>query len=193
MAGEERTTFGEGRRALASLGCAVVLGGMAMLFFASGAPPFTWASVLPALLALLLLYNAVHSLLAGQTPPTTLKLRTTLKPGEETEVVIRQGGPVRFHSLRANLICERIERPQPERDRVMSYPCQSNVFDSGACEIREGAVREFSFVLTIPADAEASLESVKLKIRWRLELWGRVRGRADFMRPFDLEILERDP
>ncbi len=186
------TTFGELRRALASLGCAVVIGGLAALFYASGEQPFKAVSVLPALIALFLLYNTIHSLLAARNPASTLTLeRDTMQPGETTSVLIRQAGPIRLHSLRANLVCERSEREFPDRTRAVTYPCQLNFFDSGPCDVRYAASREFHTKVTIPQDAEPSLMSAGLCIEWRIELWGKVAGGADFMRPFALEITSR--
>ncbi|CAN5692792.1 hypothetical protein BH09VER1_BH09VER1_04240 [soil metagenome] len=190
MSGEKSTTFGEFRRAAASLACGLIIAGLAALFFASGVPPFNWLSIVPGLLALLLFYNSLHSLLASQTPPTTLKLDLkSLRPSQSTDVIIRQPGPVRLHSLRANLICERITKEFPNTTRSITYPCQLNFFDSGPFRIPEAATKDFKAELTIPPDAEPSLESLELIIRWRIEVWGKVVWRADFMRPFDIEVV----
>lgn len=188
--GEKSTTFGELRRAAASFACGLLIAGMAALFYASGAPPFNWLSILPGLIALLLFYNTLHSLLASQTPATTLKLdHESLQPGQSTTVILRQHGPVRLHSLRANLICERITKEFPNTTRSITYPCQLNFFDSGPVRIPDADTKEFKAELTIPADAEPSLESLELIVRWRIEVWGKVSWRADFMRPFDIEVV----
>lgn len=188
--GEKPTTFGEFRRAAASFGCGLVVAGLAALFYASGTPPFNWFSILPGLIALLLFYNTIHSLLASQTPPTTLRLDSeSLRPGQSIKVSLRQTGPVRLHSMRANLVCERISKQLPNMTRSITYPCQLNFFDSGPVRIPEAETKEFQAELTIPADAELSLESRELIVRWRIEVWGKVSWRADFMRPFAIEVV----
>ncbi len=189
MAGNERKTdFGERQRAVVCFLVAVCLGGMAALFYFADTGLFHWLSLVPAGLGLLMLWVGVHALLASATPSTTVVLDPeVLAPGGSGRVVIRQGGPVRLESLRANLVCERIERPAG-RSRTVTYPCQKNFFDSGACEVSSLEVREFSSALTVPADAEASVESAGLVVCWRIEVWGKVRGRADFLRPFSVTV-----
>ena len=71
---EKDPSLGERGRAALSFFCAVMLAGLATLFFFSGSPLFAWAAVIPALLAALLLYAAIHALLASRTPRTTIVL-----------------------------------------------------------------------------------------------------------------------
>jgi len=186
---EKQTALGELPRAALSLFVCACLFGMAALFFYSGSKLFAVAAALPALLGLLVFYGFVHSLLAAGTPPTTISLsREPVPRGEPITVTIRQTGPVVLESLRANLICERIERPTG-RSRAMTYPCQLNFFDSGRREVPRMDTTVFAAPLTVPADLEPSTFSPELKILWRIEIWGKVVGRADFMRPFDLEVV----
>ena len=72
-------------------------------------------------------YTAEAStLLASGTPRTTIVLgEEPLRRGVSTSVRIRQAGPVSFQSLRANLICERIERAAGAKSRSITYPHQS--------------------------------------------------------------------
>lgn len=183
--------MGEGRRALVSFFCMVCLIFLTALFYLSGDTVFRWASILPGSFALLMFYAGVHALFASRTPPTTITVdRSPLHPGEEAGVVIRQEGPVRFESLRANLICEVIKRASG-KSRTMTYPVQENFFDSGPGEVGRMDTQEFRAVVRIPADAEPTTSGVGLIINWRIEIWGRVKGNADFMRPFDIEVAER--
>lgn len=186
----QHTDFGEKPRAAVSFFAMFCLFGMASLFFFSGSLLFRCLSVLPALLGLLLLYNGIHSLFASRTPPTALKLDATLlRRGQSTGVVIRQEGPVLLESLRANLVCERIVR-RTGKSRTITHPCQANFFDSGPCEVARMDMREFRATAPVPADAEPSLISVGLIVSWRIEVWGKVRGNTDFMRPFDVEVAD---
>lgn len=186
---EQKTDFGEKSRAGFSFFAMFCLFGLAALFFfASGSLIFQCASVVPALLGGLLLFNGVHCLFAARTPPTTLQLSATpLRPGQSTGLVIRQEGPVLFESLRANLVCERSVRG-PGKSRTVTHPCQANFFDSGPWEVPRMGSQEFRATVPVPPDAEPSLVSVELIVSWRIEVWGKVRGNADFMRPFDVEV-----
>lgn len=189
---EQKTNMGEGRRALVSFFCMVCIFFLAALFYLSGDPVFRWASILPGLFGLLMLYSGVHALFASRTPPTTIVVdRSPLHPGEEAGVMIRQQGPVQFESLRANLVCERIER-SGGKSRKMTYPVQENFFDSGPCEVGRMDTQEFRAVVRVPADAEPTTAGVRLTINWRIEVWGRVKGNADFLRPFEIEVTEKE-
>jgi hypothetical protein len=188
---EQQTVMGEKSRAALSFFVLLCLFGMAALFFYSGLPLFQWVSVLPALLGLLVLYSGIHALFASRTPPTTLKLDATpMRVGQSTGMVIRQTGPVIFESLRANLICERSERKPGQKNRVVTYPCQANFFDSGPCEVARMDIHEFRATATVPGDAEPSMAGGRLRIEWRVEVWGKVKGNADFMRAFAVEVVE---
>jgi len=188
---EQQTYLGEKARAALSFFVFLCLAGMATLFFYSGSLLFQIASVLPALLALLVIYSFFHALFASGTPPTTMQLdATSLRPGQTVGVVIRQTGPVLFESLRANLICERREKPLGKKNTIVTFPCQENFFDSGPCEVPRMNVQEFRASIEVPADAEPSNYSGTLKVLWRVEIWGKVKGRADFMRPFEVEVVE---
>jgi hypothetical protein len=188
---EQQTVMGEKSRAALSFFVSLCLFGLAALFFYSGSLLFQCVSVVPALLGLLVLYGGIHALFASRTPPTTLKLETfPLRIGTTTGVVIRQAGPVVFESLRANLVCERSERQSGRKSRTVTFSCQENFFDSGPAEVVRMDVQEFRAAVTVPADAEPSREEPGLRIEWRIEVWGRVKGNADFMRPFAVEVVE---
>ena len=187
---ERDTSLGERSRAAGGFFCAFVLAVLAALFLFSGSKLFAWVAVLPALLAGLLLYAAIHALLACGTPRTTIVLREEpLRRGVSTSVRIRQAGPVSFQSFRANLICERIERTRGAKSRLVTYPYQINFFDAGPLTVSRLHVEEVDAELTVPSEGDPSCETPHLKIRWRIEIWGKVDGAADFMRPFAIEVL----
>jgi hypothetical protein len=186
---EKDTSLGERSRAAGSFICALVLAVLAALFFFSGSKLFAWVAVLPALLAGLLLYAAIHALLASGTPRTTIVLGEPLPRGVPTSVRIRQAGPVSFQSFRANLICERIERAPGARNRSITYPYQIIFFDTGPLTVPRLHVEEIHAELTVPSEGDPSCETPRLKIRWRIEIWGKVKGAADFMRPFLIEVV----
>jgi hypothetical protein len=151
--------------------CALVLAVVAALFFFSGSMLFAWAAALPALLAGLLLYAAVHALLASVVAGTTIVLgEEPLRRGVSTSIQVRQAGPVSRQSLRANLIGECIERPLGAKSRSISYPYQMNFLDVGPLAISRLDVEEISAELTVPSEADPSCETPRLKIRWRIEI-----------------------
>ena len=185
---ERQTDLTETQRAWTSLVLAMILFGMAALFFIVGQGGlFSYAAAIPALLGLLLVYGWVHALLASKTPPTTIILASEpLVRGRETRLTIRQQGPVRLESLRVNLICEKSVRREKTRD--LTYPHQIEIFDSGPCEVALLDSTAFDTVVPVPSDAEPTTDNGKMRIVWRLEIWGKVIGRADFMRPFTVEV-----
>lgn len=188
-ANEKNPSLGERGRAALSFFCALTLAGLAALFFLSGSQLFTWVAVLPALLAALLLYAAIHALLASGTPRTTIVLdEEPLRRGVPVSFHLRQAGPVGLRSFRANLICERIERPPGANSRSISYPYQINFLDAGPLLIPRLHVEKISAELTVPKEADPSCETPRLKVRWRIEVWGKRDGAADFMRPFAIEV-----
>ncbi|GAB4179879.1 MAG: hypothetical protein Fur0032_20630 [Terrimicrobiaceae bacterium] len=151
---ERHTDFNETQSAWVSLFLAFVLSGMAVVFFFAGEGGlFSYVAILPGFFGLLLAYGFIHSLLASATPPTTILLATeTLSPGKESSLTIRQQGPVRMESLRANLVCEKSVRRGKNRD--LTYPHQIPVFDSGPFDVTLQDTREFSAVIPVPSDAE---------------------------------------
>jgi hypothetical protein len=186
---EKNPSLGERGRAALSFFCAMTLAGLAALFFLSGSQLFAWVAVIPALLAAWLLYAAIHALLASRTPRTTIVLgEEPLRRGVPVSFHLRQAGPAGLRSLRANLICERIERAAGANSRSFSYPYQINFLDAGPLLIPRLHVEEISAKLTVPREADPSCETPRLKVRWRIEVWGKRDGAADFMRPFAIEV-----
>lgn len=186
---EKLAAMGERTRAVVCVLLAVCLFGMAGLFYLSGLAVFAWVSILPAALGFLMAYGAIHALLASGTPPTTVRLAVEpVVRGATVKIVIRQVGPALFHSLRASLVCERIERPAGKSRRV-TYPVQENFFDSGRLEVARLDAVELDGEFTVPELAEPSQRGVRLTIEWRIEVWGRVAGGADVMRAFPFEVV----
>ncbi len=167
---------------------ALLLFGMAALFYFGGeGGVFTYVAALPALFGILLTYGFIHALLASKTPPTTIILTSDpMIRGHKTGLTIRQHGPVRLENLRVNLVCEKSVRKDKSRD--LTYPHQMEVFDSGPCEVALLDSTEFQTSVSVPGDAEPTMDNVKVRIVWRLEIWGKVIGRADFMRPFTVVV-----
>lgn len=141
---------------------AIALFRMAALFYFSGSDVVAVVSVLPALFGLLLLYRPLHSLRAAGTPPTTSQLgREPLTRGTSVDVIIRQTGPVRLQSLRANLICERPERKPRRKTSPITIPCQLSFFDRlERCEVSPLSPRDFVGKVIGPVEGPHFLDGV---------------------------------
>ena len=146
--------------------------------------------MVPGLFAFLLLYSAVHFVLAARNPPTTLRLDAPqFERGQPLVAVIRQQGPIEMQSLRANLVCERTGKSKVHRNHLVTFPYQLNLFETGRFSVGRIDSREFPVNVTVPAEGEPTTDAVELQVRWRIEVWGKVEGRADFMRPFDITVV----
>lgn len=138
-----------------------------------------------AFVALLLLYSAIYQLFAAQTPETIVETDAkTLKQGKSVQFSFRQPGPASFESLRANLVGEEIWFTH-RRNRRIRHVIQLgtfNIYDSGPFE----APFEETVTVEIPDLPRPSDD--KHKAEWRLEVWGKVRGRADVQHVFPMEL-----
>lgn len=187
---QKTTSFSERRRAAVSFFCGLCLLGIASIFYLSKSGPlFSYFSIVPILLGLLLFANGIHALLGSKIPPTHIVLGSEpLVRGAAATVTIRQEGPAYFQSLRANLVCERIQR-NFRQNRSITYPCQENFFDGGRFEVGPLDVKEFQANITVPQTAEPSRQEARLVVSWRIEIWGKIDGRPTFMRPFEVEVV----
>ncbi|MEX1117449.1 MAG: hypothetical protein WEB60_01515 [Terrimicrobiaceae bacterium] len=167
---------------------AAVLFVMAALFYFGGEGGiFSYVAIVPGLLGILLTYNIFHSLLASKTPPTTIVLAPEpLIRGQPATLTVRQYGPASLQRLRVNFTCEKSVRKNKSRD--LTYPHQMEVFDSGPCEVPLLDVAEFQTTFAIPGDSEPTMDTVETRIVWRVEIWGRVIGRADFQRTYTVVV-----
>lgn len=186
---EKQTDFAEKPRAITSFFLSLILFGMAaMFFFGVEDIIFKVAAAVPALVGLLLFLNGFHALFASVNPPAVMILPSQpLVRSTPTELRLRQQGPISLESLRVNLICEKSTRKGKQRQ--LTYPIQDNIFASGPYEISLEDSQTSSFHVTVPADAEPSGDTGHIRIVWRLEVWGKVNNRADFMRPFAIEVV----
>jgi hypothetical protein len=149
-----------------------------------------------ALLALVLLYSGIHQWLAMKTPETTVEMsETMLTRGRHVRFIFRQPGPVSLQSLRANLVGEETwtvtkRTGSSQRTSYESrYLGTFNFFDSGPHEVDEHRPFEAVVTFLVPADIPASGNTPDdHNVVWKIEVWGRVRGRADFQHPYRVEV-----
>ena len=192
----------------AQSGCALVLG----LFFGAigtlviripttypdaGNAWLIWAvGGLLALLAAVLLYSGIHQWLAMKTPETTVAMgEPELTRGKPVRFAFRQPGPVSLKSLRANLVGEetwtetRNTGSSSRTAQESRYLGTFNFFDSGPREV--DAHQPFEAVVTflVPADIPASGRTPDgHNVVWRIEVWGKVRRRADFQHSYRVTV-----
>lgn len=141
------------------------------------------------LVALLLLYSAIHQLFALKTPQTVVEIDSDrLVRGKEVQLYFRQPGPASFESLRANLVGEESwwTGSGKRRSRQVLQLGVFNLFDSGAFDVDDLVPYERIVTVEIPRVPQASDRTHD--VQWKLEVWGRVRGRADFQHVFPVEL-----
>lgn len=143
-----------------------------------------------ALFALLLLYSAVHQMFAMRTPQTIVETDAdVLRRGARVRFHFHQAGPASFESLRANLVGEETwwTGSGKQRRHHRKHLGTFNIFDSGPFE-----------VVDLPSTRTVIVEIPQLPhpserehgVTWQLEVWGKVRGRADFQHVFPVEVAE---
>ncbi|HEX7778090.1 MAG TPA: hypothetical protein VF424_02565 [Vicinamibacterales bacterium] len=146
-------------------------------------------------IGLLVAVLGLKMFLMARIPVTIVEVdRMPVRPGESFQMTVRQPGPIRLKSLRVNLVCEQTTtRPsaglsKTSRDRRIIH--QSNVLDlqEAAAGPGEEVVRHAG--VSVPPDVRLADIAGRKEIVWRLEVWGRVRGWADFGHPFVIQVVD---
>lgn len=183
----------------AQIGCtlavALLVGGIggAILVFASRSGErsllIQFVGAMFVLVGALALYSGVHQLFALKTPQTIVETDSgVFKRGGRVRLYFRQPGPGSFESLRANLVGEESWSSGPPKRRRKNVVQLGvfNLFDSGPFEVDAATPFERTVEVEIPdvphASSPAHAES------WQLEVWGKVRGRADFQHVFPVRL-----
>lgn len=146
-----------------------------------------------ALVAVLLALAAIHQAFALATPQTKVEVASaTLERGQRARFYFEQPGPARFESLRANLVGEAswYEGTGKRRNRKVDHLGTFNFFDSGAFVVENASIPfQGNGVLDVPADVLPSgYDDRRREITWAVEVWGRVKGRADVQHVFPVEV-----
>ena len=149
-----------------------------------------------ALVGVLMVVLGIKSFLMTRIPETIVEVdKMPVHVGAPFQLTVRQPGPIRLRSLRANLVCEQITtrkvwragKTKTDRDRRIIY--QANVLDLLDAAVGHGEQIVRHATVNVPADVTlADIEGNK-EIIWRVEVWGRVRGWADFGHPYVIEVL----
>lgn len=133
----------------------------------------------------LILLAGIHQLFAVRTPETIVEIDAErLERGASYRVCLVQQGPVTLDSLRANLVGER--RVRKGKTRTYEHLGTFNFFDSGGEVVVGDAPRIWTAQLHVPPDIAPS---DRFEVTWKIEVWGKVRRRADFMHPFEVTVV----
>lgn len=140
------------------------------------------------LVALLLLYGAIHQTFALATPETLAEIDSrAIVPGEMLTIFIRQTGTGEYESIRVNLVGE--EQTRRNQTWTPRHLGTLNMFDSGAFSLDGRSPFEVTFEFLAPPDLEPSMDDGSRRVTWQIELWGKVRGRADFQHVYPIEVV----
>jgi hypothetical protein len=209
-ASSQRVRLSRDGSAAAMAGCATMLG---VLLIAIGAFPIymTMKHDGPgehalyfivgggfALVGLLLLYSGVMQQFARATPETIVTADVPFVRGRRASVTIEQPGPVSLISLRVNLVGEeKWATSRSGRSATSGMTRRDTSWHTkhlgtfNVLSVNDVDVGPEPLVahgeLDVPQDLEPSRErhgDDRRSVEWRLEVWGKVRGRADFMHPF---------
>lgn len=136
-----------------------------------------------SIVALFLLYAGIHQLFSLKSPVTEVEMEhKKLHRGRRTAFLFRQRGPMQLESLRANLVGTRTVRRN--KSTFQEDLGTFHFFDSGAVTIDEMVPFQRNGHLDVPEDIDPSGNSVS----WSIEVWGKVRGRADFQHVFPVDV-----
>lgn len=146
---------------------------------------------------LLVLLSGIHQLFAVRSPETIVEIDPAeLTPGAPLRLRITQPGPLHLRSLHVNLAGEELQYYYPrglpgegsKRSSKTRYLGPHRMAEITQSRIAAGETLERDVMFTVPSDVVASVDSVDLKIRWTIEVWGRVAWWPDFMHPFPVRV-----
>lgn len=149
------------------------------------------------LVGLLLVVLGIKMLLMTRIAETIVEVdRMPVHAGESFQVTVRQPGPVRMKSLRVNLVCMQTTTREVRRagktttDRDQRLIQQTNVLDLRDKTAGHGEQVVGHATVNVPADIRLADIAGHKEIVWRVEVWGKVRGWADFGHPYVIQVLE---
>ena len=139
------------------------------------------AAVIIGLLAALLLWSGLQQTLALSIPHTIVEIeRQPVTAGETIRLCVKQPGPVRLRSLRANLVgLQRTEQKRAFADGARqtrspdSMLCHQNLLDAGGGRIPAGQCRQWITTFEVPGEAPASGKEKAVVTNWTIEVWGK--------------------
>lgn len=177
--------------------CAVVFGVLPSL---ADMEDSTWMfyvfSGLGVVLSLLLLWSWFVQMMTAGIPPAVVE--TSEYPfvsGKRVKICVRQPGPVKFKTLRANLICLRREYKKIHSSETTRYAwVEKQIYDQSLIDIydvRPSAGDEWieQDDFYVPDDQPLSMGEKDVQIVWRIEVWGRVGFGMGVMHTFNAKVV----
>jgi hypothetical protein len=136
------------------------------------------------LVAVLLFLAGVQQIFALRTPETIVEMDAdALTLGSRATFRVQQPGDAAFESLRVNLVCE--EQLRRHRKNWSSQMIENlNLLDSGPFQ----GTLDRTFTFDVPHHLEPTGSDLRRRIRWQLEVWGKIRGRADFQHVYKVHV-----
>ncbi|MBI5556273.1 MAG: hypothetical protein HY885_01395 [Deltaproteobacteria bacterium] len=150
-----------------------------------------------SLFGLLLAFATIKQSFANLLPETIVEIdHLPVHAGDTVRITIHQPGPIRIKSISANLVCEIVTRKAIRNQKsgkekwayVSSFPCQQNIFRTGPADVSSGGAFDYAAEFTVPANSAPTSGQDERRVIWRIELWGKVEGGADFMNPYTIEV-----
>lgn len=141
--------------------------------------------------AFLVLLSGIHQMFAVRSPETIVEIEPAeLTPGATLRIRITQPGPLNLRSIHANLAGEELQYYTPrggKRSSKTRYLGPYRMVEIERNRIDDGGTLQRDVMFVVP-DIAASVDTVDLKIRWTIEVWGRVAWWLDFMHPFPVVV-----
>ncbi len=111
-----------------------------------------------------------------------LAISILLGTGQTVTLHVRQPGDASYESLRIQLVGEEQTRQRKSWNRRVFDTI--SIFDSGPFEGVLDRVVQFE----VPSHLEPTTSDLRRRVRWTLEVWGKVRGRADFQHVYAAHV-----
>lgn len=135
------------------------------------------------LVAAVLVLAAIQQTFALATPETVVETDAeTFIPGSAVTLAVRQPGAASFESLRVNLVGEEQTRRRKSWNRRVFETI--NLFDSGPFE----GTLDRTIRFDVPPHLEPTSSDLRRRVRWSVEVWGKIRGGADFQHVYDVMV-----
>lgn len=142
----------------------------------------------------LVLIGSIHQAFAMRSAETIVEVEPAeFRPGQSVRIRVTQPGPLRLQSIHANLAGEQttirfVNRDGGKVSRTTKYlgPYRILEIDGQRIAMGESVGREAMF--QVP-EVAPSYESPEGNLRWKIEVWGRVGLRPDFMHPFPVNVV----
>lgn len=143
--------------------------------------------------AVVILLGSVHQAFAMRSAETIVEIEPLqLRPGQNVRVRVTQPGPLRLQSIHANLAGEqttvRLVPRTGNTSRTTKYLGPYRILEIDDHDIAPGESIERETTFQVP-DIAPSYQSPDGNLRWKIEVWGRVAWRPDFMHPFPVDIV----